>query len=72
MAPADARGRYQGAVVMTFGVGQLIGPKLGTWLWQHEGPGVLWGGCLALGVITALVLIATAPARRRRMARAAP
>jgi MFS family permease len=68
MAPADARGRYQGAVVMTFGVGQLIGPKLGTWLWQHEGPGALWGACLAAGVVIALAVIATAPARRRRMA----
>jgi MFS family permease len=57
---------------MTFGVGQLIGPKLGTWLWQHAGPDVLWGACLALGVIIALAVIATAPARRRRMARATP
>jgi MFS family permease len=69
MAPADARGRYQGAIVMTFGAGQLVGPKLGTWVWQHEGPGTLWASCLVLGVVVALALAVTAPARRRRMAR---
>ncbi len=68
MAPADARGRYQGAIVMTFGAAQLVGPKLGTWVWQHEGPAVLWGSCLMLGVVVALALVVTAPARRRRMA----
>lgn len=68
MAPADARGRYQGAIVMTFGAAQLVGPKLGTWAWQHEGPGTLWASCLALGVVVALALTVTAPARRRRMA----
>src|SRR5262249_4130735 len=69
MAPVDARGRYQGAVTMTFGAAQMIGPKLGTWTWQQAGPGVLWGSCLAVGVVAALALTATGPARRRRMAR---
>jgi MFS family permease len=68
MAPRDARGRYQGAVVMTFGAAQLVGPRLGTWTLQHEGPGALWTSCLVLGAVVALVLLATAPARRRRMA----
>ena len=68
IAPADARGRYQGAIVMTFGAAQLVGPKLGTWIWQHEGPGTLWASCLALGVVVALALAVTGPARRRRMA----
>jgi MFS family permease len=71
MAPADARGRYQGAFSMTFGAAQLVGPKLGTWVWEREGPGVLWGSCLALGVLVALALIASAPARNRRIARGA-
>jgi MFS family permease len=69
MAPADARGRYQGAVAMTFGAGQLVGPKLGTWVWQREGPGTLWASCLVLGGLVALALAATGPARRRHMAR---
>jgi MFS family permease len=67
MAPADARGRYQGALSMTFGAAQLVGPKLGTWVWESEGPSVLWGGCLVLGVVVALALIATAPGRNRRI-----
>jgi MFS family permease len=69
MAPADARGRYQGAVAMTFGAGQLVGPKLGTWVWQHEGPGTLWTSCLVLGGVVVLALAITGPGRHRRLAR---
>jgi hypothetical protein len=53
---------------MIFGVAQLIGPKAGTWLWQHAGPDVLWTSCLGLSVIVAIGLALTGPARRRRMA----
>jgi MFS family permease len=70
LAPPDMRGRYQGALVMTFGAAQLVGPKLGTWTWQHVGSGAVWGGCLAVGVAVALAVAATAPARRRRLAHA--
>lgn len=69
MAPADARGRYQGAIAMTFGAALLLGPKLGTWTWENVGPSALWGSCLALGAVLAVVFAATGPARRRRMAR---
>lgn len=66
LAPPDGRGRYQGAFVMSFGIAQLFGPKLGTWVWQHAGPNVLWGACLVLGVLCAMAFAATAKARRRR------
>jgi MFS family permease len=69
MAPSDARGRYQGATAMTFGAAQLVGPRVGTWTWQHAGPGTLWASCLGLGAVVALAALATGPARRRRMAR---
>jgi MFS family permease len=69
MAPADARGRYQGARSMMVGAGFLIAPKLGTWVWQREGPDTLWASCLMLGIVVALALAVTGPARRRRMAR---
>lgn len=69
MAPIDARGRYQGAVVLTFGASQLIGPKLGTWTLQHAGPAVLWSCCFALGIVIAIALVATSASRRRRMSR---
>jgi MFS family permease len=68
MAPTDARGRYQGAIAMAFGAALLAGPKLGTWTWQRFGPSVLWASCLVLGIVVSLVLLATGPARRRRMA----
>jgi MFS family permease len=72
LAPPDARGRYQGAIAMTFSAAHLIGPKLGMWTLQHAGPGVLWPSCLGLGVVVALAMTATGPARRRRMASRAP
>lgn len=72
MAPADARGRYQGAVVMAFGAAQLVSPKLGTWTWEHVGPDVLWGACLVVGAVVALAHVAAGPARRRRMAVSGP
>jgi MFS family permease len=67
LAPVEARGRYQGALVMSFGVAQLAGPNFGTYLWQHVGPDVVWGSCLVLGVVCALAFAATAGGRRRRM-----
>jgi MFS family permease len=68
MAPADARGRYQGAVAMTFGAAQLIGPKAGTWLWQHVSPSALWFACFGLSLVVVAALVVSGPARRRRMA----
>jgi MFS family permease len=66
MAPADARGRYQGAIVMSWGAAQLVGPKLGTHVWEYESPLTLWLGCAVLAAVVALSLIVTAPARRQR------
>lgn len=71
MAPASARGRYQGMFVMTWGVGQMIGPKVGTWIWQDAGPAALWASCAGLAVAVALALWLTAAPRRARMERAA-
>jgi MFS family permease len=69
MAPVSARGRYQGMLVMSWGLAQVAGPRLGTWIWQHAGPPVLWNGCFALGIAIAAALLATGPARARRLAR---
>lgn len=68
LAPPEARGRYQGAIAMMYSGGHLVGPKLGTWTLQNAGSAVLWGSCFALGTLVALAMIATGPARRRRMA----
>ncbi|MBA3504057.1 MAG: MFS transporter [Myxococcota bacterium] len=67
LAPPEARGRYQGALVMTFGIAQLFGPKVGTWVWQHEGANVLWSSCLVIGIAVAIAFAITAPGRRRRV-----
>jgi MFS family permease len=65
MAPADARGRYQGAMVASWGGAFFVGPLLGTAIWEHAGPVALWLGCLALGLLVALAIAVTAPSRRR-------
>ena len=67
MAPADARGRYQGALTTAWGAAFFLGPKLGTWIWDELGATTLWLGCLGLGAAVALAIAATAPALRRRM-----
>ena len=67
MAPADARGRYQGALVLAWGCSTLLAPKLGTWIWEYESPHTLWFGCLGVAAIVAVALLVTAPARRRRL-----
>ena len=72
MAPADARGRYQGALVMSWGAATMIAPKLGTWLWEHVGPGALWFGCLGVGALVAALMLITGPARRRRLGSSSP
>ena len=40
--PAN-RGRYMGAMGMCFSVGTILAPALGTAVYEHLGPGVLWG-----------------------------
>lgn len=68
MAPDDARGRYQGALVMMWGVAQLVSPKLGTSIWEYASPSALWLGCLGLAIVVAGGYAVTAAARRRRIA----
>jgi MFS family permease len=66
MAPADARGRYQGAMVASWGGAFFVGPLLGTAIWEHS-PGALWLGCLGVGLLVAIATAVTAPARRREI-----
>lgn len=61
------RERYQGMFVMTWGVGQMVGPKVGTYIWQDAGPTALWASCAGLAVLVALALWITAAPRRARM-----
>ncbi|HEY3766143.1 MAG TPA: MFS transporter [Gaiellales bacterium] len=60
ISPPHMRGRYAGAFSMTYGIGLIVGPAAGTAVFAAS-PGLLWGGCLALGGVSAvLMLIPTA------------
>jgi MFS family permease len=48
MAPTDARGRYQGAFAMCWGVGYFLGPFLGSLLLGRAGSVTLWVTCFFL------------------------
>ena len=68
LAPAEARGRYQGLMAMSWGVAGGAAPLLGAEVMTRASAGALWGGCAVLGVVCALGSLALGPALRRRMA----
>lgn len=72
LSPADARGRYQGATVMAWGLGYFVGPWLGTTIWEATEPPVLWLGCFGLGIAVAVVTALTGPMRRRAISARSP
>ena len=66
LAPVKLRGLYQGIFGSAWGLAFFIGPLLGGWVYEHLGAGLLWGGCLVLGLLLALGFLAMrAPAKRR-------
>jgi MFS family permease len=69
LAPERFRGRYMGLFHSTWSLGMLLGPVMGTWLYER-GPNYLWGVCLLIG--TASVLLALVkPAERAAITPAA-
>ena len=52
LAPVPMRGRFQAAFGLSFSAGLIVAPTLGTLLYQAS-PGVLWGTCLATGLVAA-------------------
>jgi MFS family permease len=66
MAPPDLRGRYNGAYSLAFGAGQTLAPLVGGTLLARAGPGVLFGGCLAVCLAVAAGHLALGAARRTR------
>jgi MFS family permease len=73
LAPADLRGRYQGANGLAFGLGSFLAPAVGAFVLQTMGSVAVWLGCLAAGLAVAAGQLAMAGAlRRAAAARAAP
>lgn len=67
LAPADARGRYQGAMVTSWGLALFLGHNVGPRIWEDVSPSALWLSCVALGGLGCVGLIWSARARRRRI-----
>jgi MFS family permease len=71
LAPAELRGRYQGAFAMTWGAALMISPLAAGATLERWGARAVWAGCLALGVALAAAHLAVAGPRRRRLAQLA-
>jgi MFS family permease len=65
LAPAELRGRYNGAYALSFGAGQTLAPLVGGTLLTRAGPGALFGACLATCAVVAAD-VALGAARRGR------
>jgi MFS family permease len=58
LAPDEMRGRYQGVVSVTWSSATMVGPALGLALY-HSSPATLWLVLSGLGVLSALLILAT-------------
>lgn len=56
LAPTPYRGRYLGLVMMMWSLGMVIGPTVGTFVFERN-PGALWIACGVLGVIGAALML---------------
>lgn len=68
LAPPEARGRYQGMLATSFAAAGCVGPLVGAGVMERQGGGVLWAGCLGLGLVAAALGLALGPRMRRRLA----
>jgi len=71
LSPEDLRGRYQGLLTLTFGLGLAAAPPLGALVLERLGSRPLWLCCLAVGLVVAAGQLAVAPGRRRALSRRA-
>jgi MFS family permease len=55
MAPTAMRARYMGLFGVCFSSANMVGAPLGGRIMAHYGGGALWGGCLVLGVVSAIL-----------------
>ncbi|BFV58533.1 MFS transporter [Kitasatospora sp. CMC57] len=57
LAPAQARGRYQGVYSLSWSLAMFIGPVGGSLLLQYGGGVAAWGTCAALGTAAAAAFL---------------
>lgn len=67
LAPAHARGRYQGVYSFAWGAASFLAPLLGSWAYDALGGTALWLACGVVGVVVAVGQLLVAPARGRRL-----
>lgn len=68
LAPATARGRYQGAFTWTWGVARFLALAAGTTAFTVIGPAFLWWSTVAVGAASIAGIAALGPAIDRRAA----
>ena len=56
LAPERFRGRYMGLFVLTWSFGMVVGPTLGTRVYEWN-PAVLWSACAILGLSSAALAL---------------
>jgi MFS family permease len=53
LSPVELRGLFQGTYGAAWGLSAFAGPLVGGAVYQQFGAGVLWFGCLVLGLLLA-------------------
>jgi MFS family permease len=71
LAPAHARGRFQGAFQWAWGLGRFTALTVGSAVYSDVNPALLWWGALVGGVAAAAGVLMLAPAIGHRTATAA-
>ncbi|HET7753192.1 MAG TPA: hypothetical protein VFK85_04715, partial [Anaeromyxobacteraceae bacterium] len=67
LAPADLRGRYQGAFGITVSGAAFAAPLFGPGLLARFGTHLFWGSCFVVGVAVCAGHVAAAGPRRRHL-----
>ncbi len=68
LAPAQYRGRYMGLWHSMWSAGMVLGPAMGTWIYQRS-PTMLWWTCFAFGLASAALAMVTPRATSTPVAR---
>ena len=63
LAPERYRGRYMGFLMLAWSIGLMIGPPIGTLIYERN-PSILWLGAGVLAVVSAVLALASGEWRR--------